>query len=140
MIKFIVFGRPQPQGSARAFIPKGWKRPVITSANKNLRSWRQEVAIAAALAMDGNGIIRRPEACRLEVTFYFDRPQSLKRGISRKSTKPDIEKLCRALADALTGICYEDDAQIDELSAVKSYGLPERTEVLVLPMTGSVIR
>lgn len=132
MISFTVFGRPQPQGSSRAFIPKGRKRAIITSANPNLKSWRQEVSIAAQQAMNGNSIIMRPSACGLIVTFHFARPASLKKSIDRKCTKPDIEKLCRALADALTGICYEDDSQIDWMNARKLYGSPERTEVQIL--------
>lgn len=128
---FTVYGKPQPQGSSRAFMVKG--RPVITSTNKNLKSWRQEVAITAqsALALSGESIIARPYAVNLRVDFYFDRPQSLKKSIAENTKRPDVEKLCRGLADALTGIAYEDDAQINELTARKLYGSPERSEITV---------
>jgi hypothetical protein len=44
---------------------------------------------------------------------------------------PDLDKLVRGLNDALTGVVFEDDSQIDQIVAVKRYGVPERTEVKV---------
>ena len=130
-VHFTVFGTPQPQGSLRAFIPKGWTRPVLTSSNKSLRSWRQEVASAAVVAMSRD---RRAESWRpvtLKALFYFDRPRSLSKRITEKSTRPDLDKLVRALGDALAGICYERDSQINRIVAQKEYGSPARTEVTI---------
>lgn len=33
-VSFTVLGTPQPQGSAKGFVPKGWTRAVITTDNK----------------------------------------------------------------------------------------------------------
>jgi crossover junction endodeoxyribonuclease RusA len=48
---------------------------------------------------------------------------------------PDIDKVCRAVLDALTGILYRDDAQVVALSAVKTYadgyGAPGTTSVAI---------
>lgn len=30
-LSFVVWGVAQPKGSAKAFIPKGWNRAVVTS-------------------------------------------------------------------------------------------------------------
>ena len=46
VIQFTVYGRPEPQGSTRAFIPKGWKRATVTSDNP-------EVEILAARSDKG---------------------------------------------------------------------------------------
>lgn len=51
--------------------------------------------------------------------------------ITANTKRPDIEKCCRALADARAGIVYEDDAQVDQLVARELYGLPEGTKVQV---------
>ena len=32
-----VIGVAQPMGSKRAFIPKGWSRPVVTDSNRGLK-------------------------------------------------------------------------------------------------------
>src|SRR5512139_3205687 len=48
---FLVFGEAQPQGSARAFVPNGHSRPIITSDNPQLKSWRMLVAESANEAL-----------------------------------------------------------------------------------------
>ena len=37
------------------------------------------------------------------------------------TTKPDLDKLARALKDALRGAAYEDDSQVDALEVTKRY-------------------
>lgn len=129
MICFTIYGIPQPQGSTRAFIPKGWSRPVITTDNKSLKPWRQDVSQTAQLEMQKAGLsIVQNKPIFLCANFYFDRPKSLKKSIVQKITKPDLDKLFRALSDALTGIVFKDDSQIVASTVVKSFGAP-RMEV-----------
>jgi crossover junction endodeoxyribonuclease RusA len=122
MLNFTVYGVPQPQGSIRAFTPKGWKRPVLTSDNAKVKPWRQEIAGTALAIMERDSIrrIERPAGVKVTAYFYFPRPKSTKKSVEHKTTKPDIDKLTRALHDALTGIAFEDDSQIVESKAVKS--------------------
>lgn len=129
-ISFVVFGPAQPQGSARAFIPRGCSRPVITSDNKQLRSWRQDVAAAALAAMDGKQRIEK-EPVKLSVLFTFEKPKSVRAKATNKATKPDLDKLIRALCDGMTGIVFRDDAQVSEISARKVFGTPPQTYVEV---------
>ena len=79
---FTVYGVPIPQGSMKAFTPKGWTRPILTSDNKKTKPWRQEVAGAALEAMQRYG---------------FEKPQSTKKSVVAKTTKPDLDKLARSL-------------------------------------------
>jgi Holliday junction resolvase RusA-like endonuclease len=110
-------------------------RPVVTSDNPHLKSYRNELALAALAAMmDGNrrrDPIQRIVPLVLDVTFYFARPPSLKKSATEKTARPDLDKLVRAVGDAITGIVCEDDSQIVQVSAAKEFGLPERTEVKV---------
>lgn len=129
--KLTIFGKPQPQGSTRAFVPKGWRRAVITSTNKNLKPYRATVSATAYEYMIGKEMISRPKSVTLRVQFYLARPASLPKKTKAHAKKPDLSKLVRALEDGLTGIVYEDDSQIDNIEARKCYGLPERTEVEV---------
>ena len=141
-MKFTVLGLPQPQGSARAFIPKGWTRAIITSANPKNKSWRQEVSGAALRAMKGAQPVGPKVPVRLMVAFYFARPKSVK-ALAEKTTAPDLDKLIRSTGDALSGICYHDDSQITELFATKAYGNPPRVEVTVtevLPASKAYVR
>jgi len=137
-LEFEVFGHPEPQGSTRAFIPKGWARPIITSTNKNLKSWRQELAGAANKAVldaPGNHFpIKKPRAVALGVVFYFAPPQKCKD--TWKATRPDVDKLLRAIQDGLAGIVYDDDAQIASAYVQKIYGQPERAAIEVRTIAG----
>lgn len=129
-LRFTVFGTPVPQGSTRAFIPKGWKRPIITAANAKTKPWRQEIAGAALHAMGRSGFQLIAEgAVSLAVAFYFDKPKSTPKRISAKTTKPDADKLLRSVLDSLTGIAFTDDAQITNCSVLKAFGSPARCEI-----------
>jgi Holliday junction resolvase RusA-like endonuclease len=123
-LAFTVWGEAQPQGSARAFVPKGWSRPIITSDNPDLKSWRQLVAEAANRALaqlstgDRDSLL---EGVRLTIAFYLPRPKSLPKRKTAHTKKPDIDKLVRGCADALTSIVFRDDSQVCELVAAKHY-------------------
>jgi crossover junction endodeoxyribonuclease RusA len=127
---FQVFGQPVPQGSVKAFIPKGWTRPVLTSTGgKKLKSWRQDVSTVALAA--------RPAGWELEgvfsvtVTFYFVRPKSAKKR-DYPNVLPDLDKLLRALGDSLTGILVDDDSRIVHWEGWKKYGVQPAMMVEVL--------
>lgn len=129
---FVVLGPPVPQGSMRAFMPKGWSRPIITSANAKLKPWRQAVSSVALEARKRFGweILSRNQGVRVEADFFFQRPRSVKPGRA-KTTKPDVDKLARGLMDGMTSIVFEDDSQVVECVLTKRFGTPERTEVRI---------
>lgn len=127
-VRFQVFGTPRPQGSTKAFYVKSLGRAVVTSDNKKLKPWRQQISETAVSL----GVWKFDRETPVEVTmnFYFRRPESAKkrRGMT---VKPDGDKLVRAIFDSITGILIEDDAQIVEFHARKHYGGPERVEIEV---------
>lgn len=73
----------------------------------------------------------------MDLTFTFERPKShvkrngdLRSGYSEYHVqRPDVDKLCRAILDALTGVVYHDDSQVISLSAVKQWGIGNGVEV-----------
>lgn len=138
---FTVFGVAQPMGSKRAFIPKGWARPVVTDSNRSLKSWQQLVMDATAQAILALPPTERrllQDGVRLTVVFYLPRPKSAPKRITAHTTAPDLDKLVRALGDALTGVVYRDDAQIVDLVALKRYaalGAVPSVEIRVEPST-----
>ncbi len=136
MIAFTVYGKPQPQGSTRMFpikTPTG-NHMVLTSANRKLKPWRQEVA-SMALQARAVGRVNMAEAfnrpVRVRTNCYFAPPKKMPSGRTGMTVKPDIDKILRGILDSLTGILYKDDAQVVEALAVKLYGLPERAEIEV---------
>ncbi len=75
-------------------------------------------------------IVPRKMPVDMRVSFYLARPAS-KSKKAYPTVKPDLDKLVRAVGDALTGICFEDDSAIVHCDARKYYGSPERTEIEV---------
>lgn len=121
-ITFDVVGKPEPQGSKRGFNRGG--RVVLVESARNVGSWRQLVAeVAQGYAP------QRPidTAVRVDIHFRLPVPKSApKRTRLFAVKKPDLDKLTRAVFDALTGVMYRDDSQIVHMSVTKqlAYDLP----------------
>lgn len=143
-MKIRVYGRPVPQGSARAFVvrrggaPTG--RAVVTGDNTKTRPWKESIVAEAVAAMGTDwaaqwaGQNGAPLAVKL--TFIMSRPgthygKGRNAAVVRPSapplptTKPDLDKLCRAVLDALTDAkVWHDDAQVAHLDAFKIWEAP----------------
>jgi Holliday junction resolvase RusA-like endonuclease len=138
LIAFTVLGRPAPAGSKRGFYNKKAGRVIITDDSKRSKPWKAHVAAAACDAMADAPFLEG--ALELDVVFYVPRPKGhfgakgnvLLSAPEFPAVKPDLLKLTRAVEDALSGICYRDDAQIVTEVLCKRYGEPARTEVRVL--------
>lgn len=141
-IAFEVLGEPVPQGSKQAFVVG--KRAVVTDrGSARLGPWRQQVNEAA------RAVILEPLAGEVFVVLRFclARPKSHYRMGAHAgelkptapkwvSTRPDIDKLARAVLDGLTGSAFRDDGQVAELVASKSFGTRPGVMVTVCPLVG----
>lgn len=134
MVTLNVPGIPIPQGSKNIF--NG--RLVETNSHK-LRIWRKAIAAASVNHHQGE-----PLDCPLHliVEFRFPRPKhhfgTGKNSLVLKekaptyyTAKPDLDKLIRAVGDALTqaGV-IRDDSRITRITASKIYGVPGATITL----------
>jgi Holliday junction resolvase RusA-like endonuclease len=139
-----VLGHPQPAGSKTAFQHPKTGRIIVKDAAKNSRPWKQEVAGAAEAQMGRLGLTLLDGPLEMELVFVLARPKAhygtgRNSGVVKPSapefpaTRPDVDKLSRAVLDALSGVVYRDDAQIVEKVARKRYGAPERVEIRVRP-------
>ena len=129
-LQFDVPGVPVAKGSAKAFVIRGTNRAVVMQTNRDKqRPWASSIALAArdagAQQFDGPVTVR--------ITFWMPRPKSHynAHGVLRPSRldelpakKPDLDKLARCVLDALTGVCWHDDAQVCSLACSKVYELP----------------
>lgn len=121
MINFRVDGTPVPQGSMRVF-----NGNIVHSQGAALATWRSQVAIEARKA----GCKPEPGAVRLDLLFGMPKPRTVKR--SSPSVAPDLDKLIRAVLDALTAIAYLDDGQVTEINAAKVYAVSPFCELTVI--------
>ena len=76
-----------------------------------------------------------PVCCRLHFTFKRPKSHLTARGTLRKGAparhvyKPDVDNLAKFVLDALNGVYYQDDSQIDELHVHKKYGDTDQVRV-----------
>lgn len=146
-IEFEVLGEAKPQGSKRGFVVRrrdGSHGVAMAESSRDVKSWRQQVAAVAFATMLGRPAIIGP--VRVELHFFRARPKghygSGKNATAIKGSapphpisKPDVDKLSRAVCDALTGIVWRDDSQVIQLVACKHWGEPARCEVIVVDAT-----
>lgn len=139
-LHFVVYGIPQPKGSTRAFVPKGWTRPVVTSDNPKNKGWQQLVAEAASHAIEEIPAFQLLEVpAVLRAVFYLPRPKAIRNKLVPHTKKPDLDKLLRSAKDAMTQVVYRDDSLIVEISARKEYARPgeaPRAEISVSALRG----
>jgi crossover junction endodeoxyribonuclease RusA len=113
---FTAFGVPKPQGSKRHV---GNGRMIEAS---DVKPWRKTIASAVFSAWVATGD-ERPftEPVVVWATFYLPKPRTVKRLLP--SVPPDLDKLCRALGDALSidSNALSDDSLIVKWHASKLY-------------------
>lgn len=138
-LEFTVLGTPSPQGSKR-HVGKG----VMVESSKTLRPWRDLVAWTAREAHRPDPPFDGP--VNLNLTFTLKRPRAHYRTGKHHAElrsdapvfhpkKPDLDKLARAIMDALTtASVWKDDSQVATLHARKTYGDEERVDIIVEPL------
>jgi Holliday junction resolvase RusA-like endonuclease len=124
----FVPGKAVPGGSKKAFVVNGHAN-IVDDAKGN-REWRGIVSYHAERAFDRKALLSGPLA--VWATFQIQRPRSHYRvgrfaHVVRDAApawpigKPDATKLWRAVEDALTGVVWNDDAQIVQQAITKRY-------------------
>ncbi len=120
-LKFDVAGMPVTQGSKRLVNRNTNYAHIIDDNDKRLAPWRALVSHEAHLATAaGGGMFLKKTAICLVITFILPRPASdPKRRFP--VTKPDLDKLVRAVKDSLTKVAYWDDSQVVEMHVIKRF-------------------
>lgn len=119
LLQVFVPGRPAPQGSKR-FLGRSGGKGITVESSKAVAPWRADVR-DAALAKLGNEVSPADGALSVHLEFVMPRPTSTpKRSTPPAIKRPDLDKLARAVLDALgsAGV-WRDDSQVVELAAQK---------------------
>lgn len=123
-IQFTVHGAAVPKGSMKAFIPKGWNRPVLTSTSKGLKAWESDIRkqLQAVMAETPPATVAAlfDAPIAIGIRFHIVRPKS-KKHAKYPVTRPDVDKLARAAIDALSTVLFRDDSQVVALQVRKVY-------------------
>jgi crossover junction endodeoxyribonuclease RusA len=135
VLAITVPGRAAPQGSKRHV-----GRGVMIESSKNVQPFRALVSMLAANAIRKTGRPVPTGPIIVYVRVEFARPKSHigKSGLALASAPSfpghnlgDIDKIGRAVLDALTGIAFKDDSQVVELSCAKAWSDRDQTHVAV---------
>lgn len=121
-----VPGNPVSQGSKRLLQGR-----IVESSSKTLRPWRRAISQACRTDVQLGGplsvrllfVIRPPLRAR-------DKHGNLRPGWLWHDRRPDIDKLSRAVLDALTDAgVYSDDAQVVLLTVGKMWGIDSGVQI-----------
>lgn len=150
IIRFVVLGKSAQKGSVTPMPRPGGSGFFVSHNDRNLKSFTERIraeadkALFACLSMGGTW----DDQCSMEclIVRRRKRPEkhfrSLKRERVLRADAPrfileyrnDVDKLARAVLDALTGVCWRDDGQVVSLHVQKRWGLEEQTEIVVAQM------
>ena len=131
-LRVFVPGTPRPQGSMRAMVIGG-KARVFNASHDTLAQWRHSVTAASVDLWGDHPPFDGPVA--VKVDFALPRPPSIPRKRWAPIVKPDVDKLARAVLDALTGVVFTDDARVVSLVAEKHYAEgPTGAHIAVEPL------
>lgn len=135
-IRLTVFGAAQPQGNKTGFARAGkvvmveGRRPEAREAFKD---WRSAVAAAGREWQADHGAVLLDEPLTLTAVFHLPKPSSAPKWKLWARGRPDVDKLARAVLDALTGVLWVDDSRVVSLHVQKPYAIdgPPRAEIVV---------
>ena len=124
-LAFRVDGFPQTKGSWKVAGRKRNGAPRMLPDNPEETAWAETVAWAARAALRAMPppprIVHQPDGRRYAVALDFTLVPPKGRAHRR-----DLDKLARSVLDALTGIVWLDDEQVDKLEVVKGIVGPGR--------------
>lgn len=82
-----------------------------------------------AMHCRAQGASPRPNPCIVDMSCYWKRPKSVKPS-QFFIKRPDCDNIVKCL-DALNGVCWNDDAQIVELTVSKDYGDEDKVVIQI---------
>lgn len=137
-IRLTVFGTAKPQGSKSAFVIKGTTRVRMVEGGPGadreaFKSWREAVATEGRSWQATHGQALLDEPLGLTAIFHLPKPSSAPKWKLWARGRPDVDKLARAVLDALTGVLWVDDSRVVSLHVQKPYAIdgPPRAEIVV---------
>lgn len=122
---FTVYGEAKPQGSTRTRTfrdAKGQLKTAITHSNReSLMQWRQDIRNAIQIHAPElrTNLVRGPIAIRIR--FAMTKPPSVSKRRLFPVVAPDLDKLLRAVGDALEHTVLHNDSQIVHWDTWKVY-------------------
>ncbi len=134
-----MLGKPAPQGSKR-HVGNG----VMVESSQRCKPWRLDVKHTALELRPESWYANMDAAIFLSVTFVFARPKNHFRTNGQLNPKApahcitrigDVDKVSRSVLDSLSGVVYNDDAQVISLIAHKRYANDREQPCAIITVT-----
>jgi|TARA_R110000824_G_scaffold292171_1_gene480570 Holliday junction resolvase RusA-like endonuclease len=131
-ITFEVPGQPKSKGRARSTKAGHHYTPRATTVYETAIEWSASLAINA-WKLDGGYTLRDPIPwlgfMRVTIMANIEIPKSWSKakhllaidGLTVRPGKPDLDNYLKIVLDALNGVVYKDDAQVQQVSGLKRY-------------------
>ena len=126
-VEFFVPGLPVAQPRQRHAMIAGHVRNYTPTASP-VNAFKATVKLACREALPDGWDFSAPMRMRISATFPRPKSKTKKRGANvfyPKTSKPDLDNLWKSIADALTGVAWNDDAQVWESTITKIVGSPD---------------
>ena len=134
-LSFFVPGEPQGKGRPRFSTRSG---AVRTYTPEKTVVYEAEIRLAYAVAnKKPDALSDRPVVMHITAVYSIPKRATkaqragMERGDIKPVKKPDADNIIKAVADALNGLAYKDDAQIIDARCVKLYGPEPGLEVTI---------
>ncbi len=129
-VQFRVECKPKPLARPRGRALMTKKGPMVQMYNPQTAAYKEfiaEVKRVAEVVMEGRQVFVGP--LRVDVLLLMPRPvadfrKTMANPRRPHSIRPDRDNIEKALSDALTGICWKDDAQICDGRTTKLVATP----------------
>jgi len=114
-VEFTVYGNPIAQPRHRIAKNRGRYIP----ADHAVHEWKDRLRL---MAQEKKTYFDENYAITMKLLFALARPKSYPKKFSLQHTvRPDLDNLIKAVKDALQGVIYKDDSQVNSIVADKDY-------------------
>jgi Holliday junction resolvase RusA-like endonuclease len=131
MLTVKAYGTPVPKGSFKAFV-RGRFANLVPQNQKGLTKYSKQLREATEIAMKESGWTLDKKGklvWAIYCQFCFHTNDIKKLNVYYKETSPDLDKLLRAVLDALTyeekkaktGVVWINDARVVNIHGIKTY-------------------
>lgn len=136
-----VYGTPVAQGSMKCVGGRG-RHQLVDNKNAALKPWRAAVAAAGQRLVDHHQLAILTCPLQMDVVFTVGLPRTVKpedrpwpslKAARTADGGGDLDKMVRAVGDALTGVLFRDDSQVCVSTVAKVYPHTPHPEALDRP-------
>lgn len=116
-LSFFVPGQPIAQPRHRVSGKHRYIAPLKDGRPHPIHAWKELIALTAK--QQEWEIVKKGRRVSIKLFFWMMPPK--KKNPYIHTVKPDFDNLTKAVTDAIEGIIYENDSQIDEAYIQKMY-------------------